>query len=499
LPLGDSGLVEGPGSVYWEGTSEVQGIAGFPKVVVSADGRGVVSHVGARLLADVAQATGLVAGFDEVARTRRVRRSAHLPGQVLAEVAVMIADGGEAIADLAVLRNQPGLFGLVASPATCWRVLDAVDADMLAALKQARAAARERAWLLRGEAGRELPTVICGGRAQRGLVIDIDATLVTCHSEKEGTAATYKHGFGYHPMLAWLDNTGEALAGMLRPGNATANDAADHATVIDDALAQIPDGHRHGTPILVRADSAGGTRGFLGYLRSLRDERGLDVSFSISFRVTNTISDAIRLLPETAWTVAIDTDGTPRPIDDTGLPVAQIAELTGMLGHPVGNGWPTGMRVLVRRERPHPGAQITLLEAHDGWRYQAVATDTPVGQLAWLEARHRAHARVEDKIRNLKQTGIGRFPSRDLPINQTWLQLALTAADLIAWTQTTLLTNDLAKAEPKMLRYRLLHVAARLIRGQRRTRIRIDHRWPWAHQLADAFNRLAQICPPLLT
>jgi hypothetical protein len=154
----------------------------------------------------------------------------------------MIADGGEAIADLAVLRNQPGLFGLVASPATCWRVLDAVDVDMLAALKQARAAARERAWLLRGEAGRELPTVICGGRAQPGLVIDIDATLVTCHSEKEGTAATYKHGFGYHPMLAWLDNTGEALAGMLRPGNATANDAADHATVIDDALAQIPDG-----------------------------------------------------------------------------------------------------------------------------------------------------------------------------------------------------------------------------------------------------------------
>ena len=205
---------------------------------------------------------------------------------------------------------------------------------------------------------------------------------------------------------------------MLRPGNSTANDAADHAAVIEEALAQIPDGHRHGTPILVRADSAGGTRGFLGYLRSLRDQRGLDVSFSIGFRVTNTVSDAIRLLPETAWTVAIDTDGTPRPIDGTGLPVAQIAELTGMLGDPVGNGWPAGMRVLVRRERPHPGAQITLLEAHDGWRYQAVATDTRVGQLAWLEARHRAHAWVEDKIRNLKQTGIGRFPSRDLPINQ---------------------------------------------------------------------------------
>ena len=157
------------------------------------------------------------------------------------------------------------------------------------------------------------------------------------------------------------------------------------------------------------------------------------------------------------------------------------------------------MRVLVRRERPHPGAKLTLMEAVDGWRYQALATDTPAGQLAWLEARHRAHARVEDRIRTLKQTGIGRFPSREFAINQTWLQLALTAADLIAWTQTTLLTGDLAKAEPKLLRYRLLHVAARLVHGQRRTKIRIDARWPWAAQLADAFHHLAQIFVPLVT
>jgi hypothetical protein len=476
----------------------VQAIAGFPKVLVSADGRGVVSHVGARLLADVAEATGVVAAFEEAVGRRRVRRSAHSPGRVLADVAVMIADGGEVIADLAALRNQPGLFGRVASPATCWRVLDAVDANTLSGLKRARARARERAWLPSGDAGRELPTVVCGGRAQPGLVIDIDATLVSCHSEKEGTAATYKHGFGYHPMLAWLDNTGEALAGILRPGNATANDAADHAAVIDDALGQIPDSHRHGTPILVRADSAGGTRGFLGYLRGLRDQRGLDVSFTVGFRVTTTVADAIRQLPETAWTVAVDAEGTPRPVNETGLPVAQVAELTGLLPDPAGNGWPAGMRVLVRRERPHPGAQITLLEAVDGWRYQALATDTTVGQLAWLEARHRAHARVEDKIKNLKQTGIGRFPSREFHINQTWLQLALTAADLIAWTQTILLAGDLAKAEPKMLRYRLLHVAARLVRGQRHTKVRIDHRW-WAVQLADAFHRITGLWQPLLS
>ena len=157
------------------------------------------------------------------------------------------------------------------------------------------------------------------------------------------------------------------------------------------------------------------------------------------------------------------------------------------------------MRVLVRRERPHPGARLTLMEAVDGWRYQCVATDTPAGQLAWLEARHRAHARVEDRIKNLKQTGIGRFPSREFQINQTWLQLALTAADLIAWTQTTLLDGDLAKAEPKLLRYRLLHVAARLVHGQRRTKIKIDAGWPWAAQLAQAFHRLARIWTPLVT
>ena len=312
--------------------------------------------------------------------------------------------------------------------------------------------------------------MVCGGRAQPGLVVDIDATLVTCHSEKQGSAATYKSGFGYHPMLAWLDNTGEALAGVLRPGNATANDAADHIAVIDDALAQIPDCHRHGTPILVRADSAGGTREFLAHLRGLREQPGL--GGVVLGRVPGHQHRQGRDRP--AARVGVDGRGRRRratpPVDETGLPVAQVADLTGLLDDLQRAGWPAGMRVLVRRERPHPGAKLTLMEAVDGWRYQCVATDTPAGQLAWLEARHRAHARVEDRIKNLKQTGIGRFPSREFQINQTWLQLALTAADLIAWTQTTLLDGDLAKAEPKLLRYRLLHVAARLIHGQRRPR-----------------------------
>jgi hypothetical protein len=251
-------------SVHEEGTRQVQRIASFPKVRVSADGRGVCSHLGSRLLAEVAAAAGVGEAFEEVVGARRQRRSAHAPGQVLADLAVMLADGGVAIGDLAVLRDQPDLFGPVASTATTWRVLDAVDEPLLDQVKVARAAARERAWLLRGEAGRSVPVVRCAGMVVPGLVIDLDATLVTCHSEKQKAAPTYRHGYGYHPLLAWLDNTGEALAGMLRPGNANANAAADHIQISDEALAQIPHEHRHGTPILIRADGAGATKGMAG-------------------------------------------------------------------------------------------------------------------------------------------------------------------------------------------------------------------------------------------
>jgi Transposase DDE domain group 1 len=476
----------------------VQRTASYPKITVTTGGRGVCSHVGSRLLADVAAAARVGEAFDDAVGGGRQRRSAHAPGRVLADLAVMLADGGVAIGDLAVLRDQPDLFGPVASTATAWRVLASVDDTLLGQLKTARAVARERAWLLRGEAGRQLPRVRCAGTVVPGLVIDVDATLVTCHSEKQGTAPTFKHGFGYHPLLAWLDNTGEALAGMLRPGNANANAAADHVQVIDEALAQIPDEHRHNTPILIRADGAGATKAWLAHLRSLRQQHGLHIEFSVGFALTNQLKDAIGVLPETAWTVAVDALGEPRPVDESGLPVAQVAELTGLLPGLTAAGWPDRMRVLVRRERPHPGAQISVFEAHDGWRYQCLATDTPHGQLAFLEARHRAHARVEDRIRTAKQAGLGRFPSREFAINAVWLQLALTAADLIAWTQTTLLDEALAKAEPKLLRYRLLHTAARIIHRGRRTFIKIAAGWPWADQLVAAFSRLAGIRQPLL-
>jgi DDE family transposase len=469
----------------------VQATTTRPRITATTDGEGVVSHAGTRLLADLADACGVSAVLSDALAGLRERRSGHDPGRVLTDVAVMLADGGEAISDLAVLRDQPDVFGTVASTATAWRVLDAVDDAMLTGVRAAMAQVRERAWLLRAEAGRDIPASTAGGRSWPGLVLDVDATLVDVHSEKELAAPTFKGGFGYHPILVWLDNTNEALAGMLRAGNAGANTAADHIAVLDAALAQVPDSHRYGTPVLIRADGAGCSKQWLAHVRSLRDTHGLQVEFSVGFTMTETVQEAILALPEYAWTPAVEADGQVRD-------GADVAELTGMLPDLTAAGWPEDMRVIVRRERPHPGAQLTFSDVH-GYRFQAFATDTRAGQLAHLEARHRAHARVEDRIRVAKQIGLGRFPSRQFNINAIWLELALLACNLIAWTQTMLLDGELASCEPKALRYRLLHVAARITRGQRRLWLRIAAHWPWRLQLATAFTRLTTLVTPLRT
>jgi hypothetical protein len=289
-------------------------------------------------------------------------------------------------------------------------------------------------------------------------------------------------------MLAFCDNTGEFLAGRLRRGNAGSNTAADHIAVFDAALAQIPDQHRHGAPILIRADTAGCTREFLAHLRR---QRGIAVSceFSVGWAIKDNERAAIGAIPKTVWADAIDADGGHR--DGAGL-----AEITRVLPARALAGYPAGTRVIVRRERPHPGAQLDAFEERDGWRYTAFATDTGFGQLAHLDARHRAHARVEDRIRCAKDTGLDHFPSRSFAINTGWLTVVMLAVDLIAWTQHLLLHGDLARAEPKTLRYRLLHVAARLTRGQRRLWLRVQCSWPWAQQLAAAFARLATLPVP---
>ena len=412
---------------------------------------------------------------------------------MLIDLAVAIADGAEAISDIAVLADQPALFGSVASDSTCWRLLDALDSPQLGVVAGARARAREVAWAQRAETtGRAFARSRVAGTAGLDvLVIDLDAHVLVCHSEKEQAAPTFKHSFGYHPLLAFLDNTDEFLAAQLRAGNAGSNTAADHITVLDQALAQIPDRYRHGHPVLVRADGAGCTKAFLAHIRSLR-KQGVSCEFSVGWTITAREHTAIALLRDQDWTPAVDTDGEPRPLDE-----AAVAEITGLLPAATLAAYPSGTRVIVRRERPHPGAQLDLIEQRDGYRYTSVATDTRAGQHAFIDARHRAHARVEDRIRTGRDTGLGRLPSRSFHVNDAWLTAAMIATDLLAFTQTLLLHDTgLARAEPKTLRYRLLHVAARLTHGQRRFWLRVDQHWPWATQLAAAFARLLKLPTP---
>jgi hypothetical protein len=453
---------------------------------VSADGRGVVGHAGTRLLADVADVTGLTGAFSDALAGLRQRRAGHDPGRVAVDLAVMIAGGGEAIADLAVLRDQADLFGKVASDPTAWRVLSDVDDAAVVRLRQARARARELAWAQMVETRGGLPASTAAGVSVPGIVLDVDASIVICHSEKESATRTWKKTFGYHPLFCFLDGTREALAGLLRQGRAGSNTTTDHITVLDAALQQIPDAHRYGTQILIRSDSAGCTQGFLAHIRALR-EHGIDTRFSVGVAVTEPIRAAIR--QATGWVPALNADGELRD-------GAEVCEITGLVP---ADGYPEGTRFIVRRERPHPGAQLSLFDTIEGLRHQVMATDTPPGHgsIQYLEARHRAHARVEDRIRTGKDTGFGRFPSRMFAINAAWLELALTGIDLLAWTQHLLLHGDLAAAEPKKLRYRLLHVPARLTRSARRTRLRIAEHWPWASDLVTAFGRLAALPQPV--
>ena len=444
-----------------------------PRLVVTADGTGVAAHAGSRLLADVADALGLTAGLSAAMAPTRQRRSAHDPGRVLVDLAVMVADGGTSLSDLKVLRDQPDLFGSVASDPTAWRVLDSIGPDTMVAINAASASARSRAWA----AGARPPTDF--------IILDFDATLVTSHSEKEDAAPNYKHGFGFHPLLCFVDATNDAVAGVLRPGNAGSNTAADHVEVLDAALAQLPVTTKKLDPnggewMLARADSAGATHGFVDALR----ERGLE--FSIGFPMDEPVRKAVLGLDSSAWTEAIRQDCEERE-------GAEVAEITADVDL---SGWPSGTRAIVRREEPHPGAQLSFSDI-DGHRFQVFICDSTDPDLSYLEARHRGHARVEDRIRNAKQTGLANFPCHDFANNAVWLAIVLMACDLIAWTQQLSLEGEMARAEPKRLRYCLLHTAGRITSSGRRTRLRLQQNWPWSADLAAAFARLVAL--PLRT
>ena len=423
---------------------------------VVCDMPGLSSRAGTALLTGLSDAIGLTEGLVRglSMHSRAVR---HEPGRVARDLAVMLADGGDCLSDLGALRDQGVLFGAVASEATAYRCLERLDEEMLAQVRKARAAARKRAWGL--------------GGAPRRIILDIDATLVTAHSEKEGAAGTYKGGFGFHPLLCCEATTGEALAGVLRPGNAGANTAADHVTLLELALAQLPEGAVNpGT--LVRCDSAGATHAFLDAVVA----RGL--AFSVGYDLSERVRAACLAVPEEAWLPALDSEGGERE-------GAWVAELPLDL-----SSWPLGTRALCRRERPHPGAQLSFSDA-DGHRFQVMLTNQKGSRIARLEQVHRQRAAIEDAIRCAKASGLRNLPFRAYGMNAAWLELVLMGSDLLAWTRRLLLAGtDLAACEPKRLRYRLLHVAGRIASHAGGVKLRLPRAWPWAQTLAAAFTRL---------
>jgi hypothetical protein len=269
---------------------------------------------------------------------------------------------------------------------------------------------------------------------------------------------------------------------VLRPGSANANNSADHIEVLNLALAQLPADVR--PRVLVRADSAGGTKAFLQHVT------GLKLAYSIGIGVNIGVDHhLLALLAPTAWTAAYDSDGQPRD-------GAQVAELTRLLPELTGRGWPPGMRVIARRERPHPGAQLRLTD-NNGWRVTVFATNIVGGQLADLEIAHRLRARCEDRIRNLKDSGLANLPLHDFAQNQIWLETVLLAADLLSWTQSLSLDGHHHRAEPKRLRLHLFHVSARIVRTARHTQLRLPRDWPWAGEIAAAHARLQALPTPL--
>jgi hypothetical protein len=485
---------------------------------VTGGGQGIVSHAGLVLLRALADRTGLTAGLSKALASRRLL--VHDRGRVLADLACAIADGAEVISDFRVMADQQELFGLAASVPTCWRVLSEIGGGgsrPLARITAAVNAARRRAWAQIVARHGALPGVVMADKALEGVTcLRLDATVTPAHSDKELAEPNYK-GFGHHPLLAYCDNTGEPLAGMLRRGGAGSNTVADHLQVLAAAIIALPPAFRR--RLMVTCDGAGASHGLIARLDALASRPGHQLVYSVGWDLGERERTAIHLVPRQAWQAAVGHRGEVRErrADDActdascahrtcWVEEAHVTELTALLrsgraGDQL-TGWPASMRVFARRERPHPGAQLTLFETEDGWRYSLWVTNLPErtpgwrGQPAYIDAAHRVHARVEDCVRTGKDTGIGKLPSHAFTLNQAWLAAALIAATLLAWLRLLALDGPLARAEPKTLRYRILHAAARLTASGRRRCLKIAAAWPWAAAIVDAWKRITALPQP---
>ena len=476
-----------------------------------------MSHAGLVLLRQLADRTGLTAGLSAALPSPL---GGHDRGRVFADLACAIGDGARVISDFRVMGDQRELLGPVASVPAAWRALKETAAGGDRRRRKVAAAvskARRHAWKQGIARHGALPPVRVADRRLEGVTcVRLDATVVTAHSDKELAEPNFK-GYGHHPIIAACDNTAEPLAWMLRPGSAGSNTAADHLRLLREAIEALPPALRR--KLMITCDGAGASHALVEELDRLGARRGYQVIYSVGWELAAREKAAIAVVPETAWESAVDGKGEVRERrsdDACGNPrsahrecwieEAHVAELTRLLREGPGGdqlkGWPKAMRVFARRERPHPGAQLSLFEAADGWRYSLWVTNLPAatkgwrGQWAYVDAAHRVHARVEDVIRTGKDTGLGHFPSRDYGLNKAWLDASMIGCILLSWLKLIALDGDLARAEPKTLRYRVMHAAGRLVRGGRRRTLKIAATWPWAQEIVTAWQRVQAIPHP---
>jgi Transposase DDE domain group 1 len=377
---------------------------------------------------------------------------------VLADLACAIAGGAEVISDFRVMADQRELFGKVASVPACWRALNEIAAGgqrVGARIAGAVNAARRVAWAGIEARHGALPGIAVADKMLAGVTgLRLDATVVACHSDKQGAEPNFK-GFGLHPLGCWCDNTSEPLAAMLRPGSAGSNTAAGHIKVLGEAIAALPPKYRR--RLMVTCDGAGASHDLIAHLDTLASRPGYQLIYSVGWELGKREKNAITAVPQQAWQIAVDHRGEVRErrAEDActnrscahrrcWVEEAHVTELTALLRQGRAGdqlaGWPATMRIFARRERPHPGAQLTLFEAEDGWRYSLWVTNLPKptpgwrGQPAYIDAAHRVHARVEDAIRTGKDTGIGKFPSHLLSLNRAWFTAVTTGTPLITST-----------------------------------------------------------------
>jgi Transposase DDE domain group 1 len=470
----------------------VQQLTGWSKDLrITADGDGVVSMVGVAALRMLADRTGLTQAISTIL-ARPGFHPVHDRGRVLTDIACAIAAGGVDIVDIEALRAQSEVFGPVASDTTALRALGEIGERDLHRIDAARAAARAHLWS-RLPAGVPASTYAGGISCGATIVLRVDGTLTIAHSAKQNAEGTYKKTYGFHSLGAWIDNTGELAVLLPRPGGAGANTARDLITVLRAAMAQVPADRRD--DLLITSDGAGASHALIDWLSALNTARR-SVAYSVGFDVDDHVRAAANALPDDCWVPCLS-NTTGGLVD--GLDCAEITH--ALRGRLTGLGWPATMRLIVRRRALLPFEQPTLFDT-GGYKYAAFVTNIPrfgprAVSVQRADARHRVHARVEDGVRTAKDTGLDHFPSHSWTVNQAWCAAITIAVDLLCWLRLyALATTSLATAEPKTLRYRLLQTPARLIHARRYRWLRLPRTWPWAADLATAFDRVRRLPLP---